>query len=70
MDENTKLMDKKVDDLTVADALKVNVGIMIAVIVVPVALGAVAGGVKAGVSKIRQVRENRRNSKNTTDEEK
>lgn len=42
MDDNVKLMDKKVDDLTVGDAVKINLGIIAIMAAVPVTIGCVS----------------------------
>lgn len=38
MDEDIKLMQKKVDDLTVGDALKINLGVMAICAAIPLAI--------------------------------
>lgn len=57
--ETTSLMNKKVDDITVGDALKINLVIIAAMAAIPVALIGVEAGRKA-VVRLHNMRENKK----------
>ncbi len=60
MDENTNLWNKKADELTVGDVVKVNIVAPIIMIGAVFAGCAIAAGSAKVVDKIRKVRENRK----------
>ncbi len=66
MDEDTKtLWNKRADELTVGDVVKVNIAAPIIMIVCVVAGCAVVAGTEKVTTKFRTVRENRRKNKLT-----
>lgn len=60
MDEKTNLWDKKTDDLTVGDVVKLNVGALAVMVGGFVALGLVAHGAEKAASKFRTIRADRK----------
>lgn len=58
-----RILDKKPDDLTVGDALKINAVILAAIVAIPVAISGVIVGTDKAVQKFKEMRKNRKNKK-------
>lgn len=63
MDEKTKLMNKSLNDLTVGDAVKINVGLVAIAVAIPVTLAMAA----SFADKVSAWNTNRKNAKAYTE---
>lgn len=65
MDENKNIWNKKMDELTVKDAIVINLAIPAAAVAGVVGVGVVIEGYSRAASKIRQFKLNRQSDKLT-----